>query len=65
MGSTTKSKALMWMVITGAVGAWRIYEMSSAGETPSMALRALEWVVLVALAVGFIGNAIAYSKAES
>lgn len=65
MGSTTKSKALMWMAITAAVAAWRIYDMMSTRETPSMALRTLEWIVLVALVAGFIGNAIAYSKAES
>jgi hypothetical protein len=65
MGSTTKSKALMWMAITGAVAAWRIYDMMSATEAPSMALRTLEWVILIALAVGFVGNAIAYSKAQS
>ena len=65
MGSTTKSKALMWMAITGAVGAWRIYDMATAIETPRMALRTLEWVVLVALVAGFIGNTITYFKAES
>jgi hypothetical protein len=65
MGSTTKSKALMWMALTGVVGIWRIYDMMSARETPSMALRTLEWVVLIALAVGFIGNARIYMKAES
>ena len=65
MGTTTKSKALMWMALTGAVGAWRIYDMMTATETPSMALRTLEWVILITLAVGFVGNAIAYSKAQS
>jgi hypothetical protein len=65
MGSTTKSKALMWMALTGAVGAWRIYDMMTATEAPSMALRTLEWVVLIALAVGFIGNARIYMKADA
>ena len=65
MGSTTKSKALMWMALTGAFAAWRIYDMATATETPSMALRTLEWAILLALVVGFVGNAIAYSKAQT
>ena len=65
MGSTTKSKALMWMALTGAVAAWRIYDMMTATEAPSMALRTLEWIVLIALVVGFVGNARIYMKAES
>ena len=65
MGSTTKSKALMWMALTGAFAAWRIYDMATATEMPSTALRTLEWAVLIALVVGFVGNAIAYTKAES
>jgi hypothetical protein len=65
MGSTTKSKALMWMALTGAFAVWRIYDMMTATETPSAALRTLEWAILIALVVGFVGNAIAYSKAQS
>jgi hypothetical protein len=65
MGTTTKSKALMWMVITAAVAAWRIYDMTTATEMPSTALRVLEWVILAALIAGFVGNAIAYAKADS
>jgi hypothetical protein len=65
MGATTKNKALMWMALTGVVAAWRIYDMATATEAPSASLWTLEWIILIALTVAFIGNAFAYFKAPA
>ena len=63
MGATTRNKALMWMALTGAVAAWRIYDMATTREAPSAPLWTLEWIILIALIVAFIGNAYAFFKA--
>ena len=48
----------------GAVGAWLIYDISSAEEAPSQALAILHYVLLALLIVSFVGSVWKYLTAE-
>jgi hypothetical protein len=51
MASNPKIQALL----TGLAATWLIYDMSTARETPSMALSVLQWVILAGCVIGFVG----------
>lgn len=54
--STNKTAGWAKLGLTAAVSAYLIYDMATATETPSMALRTLQYVILAAclVSLGFL-----------
>jgi len=64
--TTSKSKAALWMLITAAIAVWQFYDIFfDRGEAPSRGVLILDYVLLVCAVLGFIGNAMLYSRAKS
>ena len=59
----TKNSGVM-IVAFAAVVAWQIYDMVTATETPSRALAVLQYVLLAALLIGFIGAVLNFLRSQ-
>jgi hypothetical protein len=51
--------------ISGAAGAWRIYEMATETEAPRQALAVLQYISLGFAIVAFVGSLFMMAKGKS
>jgi hypothetical protein len=55
-----------WLAaISGAAGAWQIYEIATATEAPRQALALMQYFSVGCALVGFVGSLIMLAKGKS
>jgi hypothetical protein len=59
-----KGKWVRTAVLTAAVAAWQIYDMATATEAPSQALRLLQIFLLACAGVACIGSLIMLARQD-
>ena len=57
-----KGKWARWAALTAAVAAWQIYEMATAVEAPSQALRLVQIFLLACVAISCVGSLIMLTR---
>ena len=52
----------LWIVLTGGLALWLIYDIATPTEAPNGAVAVMQWVFLIGLLVGLVGAIVQFIK---